>query len=70
MSYTMEEEKIVFPVIPAVVGRKHIVMIPGIRRICKIRRAVFGIILEPGGLDKDGIREHIDIVHERKGLRL
>ena len=66
----VEEDQLLVAVIPAVVGGKHVVVLPGVGGIAEIGRVDVGVVFEAGGLDEEGVREHVHVVHELEGLGL
>ena len=67
---TVEEEGLGIAVIPAGIGRKHILFLPGIGAISEMGDVPPGVIEKPGGLNEDGIREHVHIVSKCELLGL
>ena len=61
MDITPEEKHLPAAVIPAGIGRKHIVFLPGIGSPAECREISVRLIPESRGLHKNRIREHIDI---------
>ena len=66
----VEEEGLGIAVIPAGIGGKHILLLPGIGAISEMGDVPPGVIEKPGGLHEDGIREHVHIVSKCELLGL
>ena len=65
-----EKELFAPPVVPSCLGRQHILVFPGIRSRSESGKGCFRLVFQGVGLDKDGIREHVDIRTEVESLYL
>ena len=65
-----KEEQFPRPVVPAGVGRKHVVFFPGIGPAAEGGETPVGIVGQAGRLDEDRVGEHVDIVRESEQLDL
>ncbi len=61
MDVALEEEYLFLPVVPASVGRKHVLFLPEIHVGGEPGLFRLGFVLKRIGLDEDGIGEHIDV---------
>ena len=70
MDIVRKEEKFFRTVVPATVGRKHIVFLPRIGSEPECSKIPVRFIHQLPGLDKNGVGEHIDIILEGELLDL
>ena len=64
MHLPAEKEKFAAAVIPPVLGRKHVVLFPGIGPGPESGQGRFRLVFQGIGLDEDGVSEHIDVSRE------
>ena len=65
-----EEEQFLVPVVPAVVGGEHVVVLPHVGPIAEIGRIQVAAVFQAGGLHEGGVHVHVHLVveHEQPGL--
>ena len=68
MHIPAEKELLAAPVIPAVLGRKHVFIFPGIGAGAECSHGQVRLVFEGIGLDENGVGEHIDIRLEIESL--
>ena len=70
MHVPREKEHFPAPVIPSVVRRQHIVILPGIRPPPECRETEVRLVFQMGCLDEDGVREHVHVPGESESFQL
>ena len=70
MDIVSEEENLPSAVIPASIGGKHVGLLPGIGAVTECCEVLVGLVFQPRGLDKYGIREHVHITEKGECLYL
>ena len=70
MDIPPEEEELPAAVVPAVVGRQHIVVLPHVGGIAEIGGIQVGAVLQAGSLDERGIGIHVHRVVEDEEIGL
>ena len=64
MDAPAEEEQFPSAVVPAVVRREHVVALPHVGPVAEIGRVEVRAVFQAGGLDEDGVGEHVHLVVE------
>ena len=70
MDIGLKEEDLICAVIPSLVCREHVVILPHISRKSECRKVPVGLIHQRTGLDEDRISEHVHIGLKSKDLDL
>ena len=70
MDAAAEEEQFPAPVIPAVVRRKHVIVLPHVGSVAEIGGGKVGPVFQAGCLDEGGIQIHVHLVVENEQVGL
>ena len=70
MDFTAEKEELLVAVIPAVIGREHLVVLPHIGTKAKVGGGKVTPVFQAGGLNKGGVQVHVHLVVEYEELGL
>ena len=70
MDVAVEKEGLPLPVIPSVVGIKHVVVLPCAGLGAEGSPILIGVVFQPGGLDEDGVGVHVHLFGEGEQLDL
>ena len=65
-----EEKEFLPALVPAVVGRQHLVVLPHVGAEAEISRGKVAAVLQAGGLHKSGVHVHVHLVVEDKKMGL